>query len=206
MTGSLPKLGVTQDNIDAWMSESLVPWLRALEAHLGDGYLLGGRPSIADFALFGANEAHFVGDPYCRDIVDEHSPATVAHTHRLLMSHRQDFGDWFDASDLPSTLIAVLAEMARHYLPWVAEATVSGSAAVDFGDGITAEIGSSAFLDTARGVMLARYVGAWSSELDGILEQAGILEYFANHVDQATAIPDVSEKAQPTDNRPYAVT
>ena len=74
MTASLPRLGVTTDNVHAWMDDVLVPWLQALEGHLGDGYLLGERPSLADFAVFGANVAHFVGDPYCRDLVDEHSP------------------------------------------------------------------------------------------------------------------------------------
>ena len=70
---------------------------------------------------------------------------------------------------------------------------------------MTAEIPSSPFLDTARGVMLARYVEARSPELDAILERAGVLTYFADHVDQATAVPDVADRAQPGDNRPYAV-
>ena len=122
MTASLPKLGVTPDNVDAWMSEALTPWLRAIDAHLGDGYLLGDRPSIADFAVFGANVAHFVGDPYCRNLVDEHGPGAVAHTHRLMMPQRQQFGDWFEVDALPASLIGVIAEAGRHYLPWVARA------------------------------------------------------------------------------------
>lgn len=204
MTASLLKLGVTADNIDSWMSQSLTPWLQALEAHLGDGYLFGDRPSLADFAVFGANAAHFVGDPYCRDIVDEHAPRAVAHTHRLMAPQRQEFGDWFDLEHLPDTLIAVVAEAGHHYLPWVAEATVAGSAIVDFGDGHTAEIRSTPFLDRARGVMLARYVEAQSPELDSILDEAGVLEYFSPYVDQASAVPDTSGGAQPVDNRPYA--
>ncbi len=206
MTASLPKLGVTADNIDAWMSESLTPWLRALEAHLADGnYLLGGRPSIADFAVYGANVAHFVGDPYCRDIVEEHAPAAVAHTHRLMMPQRQEFGGWFDLDDLPTTLIALITEAGRHYLPWVAEATVAGSATVDFGDGVSADIESSLFLDRARGVMLARYAEARSPDLDAILDEAGVLAHFAGHMEQATAVPDTTDGAHPTENRPYAV-
>ena len=86
-----------------------------------------------------------------------------------------------------------------------APATVAGSATVDFGGGVTAEIASTPFLDHARGVMLARYVAARSSALDEILERAGVLPYFADHVEQATAVPDVSEGAQPSDNRPYSI-
>lgn len=203
MSASLPRLGVTADNIDAWMSEVLVPWLRALDGHLRDGYLLGARPSLADFALYGANAAHFVGDPYCRDLVDEHGPAVVRHTGRLTAPHRETFGDW--SAGVPDTLVAVLAQAGRHYLPWVARATVDGSATVDLADGVTAEIESTPFLDRARGIMLARYVAARTDALDAVLEEAGILRWFADHTDQATEIPEVSARSQPQDNRPYAV-
>lgn len=206
MTASLPKLGVTEDNIDAWMSEVLVPWMRALDVHLAEGgYLLGGRPSIADFAVFGANAAHFMGDPYCRELTDEHGSAAVAHTARLLMPQQQSFGEWFDADDIPDSLVALIAEAGRHYLPWVTEATVAGSATVELADGITADIASTPFLDAARGVLLARYVEARTPQLDGLLERAGVLPFFADAVGRATSIPDVSTASQPTDNRPYAV-
>lgn len=205
MTASLPRLGVTPDNIDAWMGEVLVPWFQALDRHLdtGGGYLFGARPSLADFALFGANVAHFVGDPYCRDLADEHGPAVVAHTHRLQMPQRQTFGDWLDGDELPESLIAVVAQAGRHYLPWVAQATVQGSATVELADGVTATIAITPFLDQARGILLARYVEARSPALDAVLEQAGVVRYFADHTERATAVPDVRAGAQPTQNRPY---
>ena len=203
MTGSLGKLGVSAENIDAWMREVFVNWLQALEPHLAEGrYLFGARPSMADFAIFGANAAHFVGDPYCRELVDEHGPAVVAHTHRLMRPHRQEFGDWIDVDQIPDTLIAVIAEAGRHYLPWVAEATVHGVATVEIG-GFAVEIGSTPFLEHARGIMLARYVEARSTDLDAILERAGVLAHFADHVAQATAVPDRTDLPRPTDNRPY---
>jgi len=204
MTASTPRLGVTAENIDAWMGEVVAPWFTALQAHLGEGYLLGGRPCLADFAMFGANAAHFVGDPQCRDLVDVHGPAAVAHTHRLLQPHRQTFGDWIEPGDVPDSLVAVIAEAGRHYLPWVAEATVRGSAVVEFTDG-SADIASSAFLDAARGILLARYVEARSPDVDDILDRAGVLGYFANHVGQATEVPDPSAAPRPTQNRPYAI-
>ena len=36
MTGSLGRIGIQADQIDVWMSEVVVPWFRALDAHLGD--------------------------------------------------------------------------------------------------------------------------------------------------------------------------
>ncbi|MCP4960488.1 MAG: hypothetical protein GY925_14620 [Actinomycetia bacterium] len=206
MTASLPRLGVSSANIDTWMGQVVIPWFVALDKHLADGRcLLGDRPCVADLAVFGANVAHFVGDPYCRDIIDEHGPAVVAHTHRFQLPHHQQWGEWFDPHDLPDSLIDVIAEAGRHYLPWVTRATVDGSATVELGDGITAELESTPFLDAARGVMLARYVEARSPRLDAILERAGVRSFFADHIDQATAVPDATSRAQPRDNRPYAV-
>lgn len=206
MTGSLPKLGVLPGTIDAWMNGAVAPWFRAMDAHLGDeGYLLGSRPCLADFAVFGGNVAHFIGDPVCRDLADEHGPKVVAHTHRLLMPQRHDFGAWFDASELPETLAAVIAEAGRHYLPWVAHATVHGAASVDLAEDVTVDIAASPFLIAARGVMLARYRDARSPGLDAILEGAGVLSYFADYVDQATTVPDVRDHARVADNRPYAI-
>ncbi len=51
--------------------------------------------------------------------------------------------------------------------------------------------------------MLARYVEARSAPLDAILERAGILRWYADYVDQATAIPDPVPVPRPSDNRPY---
>ena len=207
MTASLPRIGIQAEHMDAWMGEVVTPWFRALGAHLdaGDGYLFGARPSIADFAVFGANAAHFVGDPYCRALVDEHGAAAVSHTNRLRMPQRETFGPWADPADVPDTLVAVIAEAGRHYLPWVAEATVQGSATVDIADGVTVEISSSPFLDWARGVLLARYVEFRSEALDAVLEGAGVLRHFVDHLDRATTVPDTTAPPQPADNRPYAI-
>ncbi len=207
MTGSLGKLGVTAENIDTWMTEVFVSWLQVLDAHLAEHrYLLGARPSLPDFAVFGANAAHFVGDPYCRELADEHGPEVVAHTGRLHAPWRERFGDWLTVDTIPDSLVAVIAEAGRHYLPWVARATVDGAATVELAPGVTAEIASTSFLDDARGITLARYVAARSDELDAILDRAGVLAHFADHVDQATTVPDPVPPAQPSDNRPYATT
>ena len=82
---------------------------------------------------------------------------------------------------------------------------MQGAATVELADGVIAEIASTPFLEQARAVLLARYVDTRSAELDAILERAGIVRWFADFVDQAGLIPDVAERAQPSDNRPYAV-
>jgi hypothetical protein len=129
----------------------------------------------------------------------------VAHTHRLRTPERHAFGEWNEPGEVPETLITVVAEAGRHYLPWVAEATVHGSAVVELADGVEARIESSRFLEWARGVLLARYVELRSDELDGVLEEAGVLQCFVDHLDQATTVPDPAVLPRPGDNRPYAI-
>ena len=65
------------------------------------------------------------------------------------------------------------------------------------------QIATTDFLDTARGVLLARYVASRCPELDGVLERAGILQWFADFTDQAAEVPDHLLAPQPADNRPY---
>ena len=204
MTACLPRLGTTPDNVGAWVDESLVPWLTAVGAHVGEhGFLLGSRPALSDLAVFGGNAAHFTNDPWCLRLTQSTSPGVVGHTHRILTPSRQTEGTWFDAADPPDSLIAVLAEAGRHYLPWVAEATVEGAATVTFESGATATIAATDFLREARGILLGRYLEARSPQLDDILERAGILAHFADHTAQAGTIPDPRVPPRPADNRPY---
>jgi glutathione S-transferase len=204
MTACLPRLGTTPGNIDAWVAESLMPWQRALAAHVqAHGYLLGGRPSLADFALFGGNVAHFINDPLCCRWMERDAPAVIPYTHALLIAPDREPGTWFGAGDLPESLVTLLAEAGRHYLPWVARATREGSAVVRFAHGDAAEIATTNFLTTARGVLLARYLSARSPALDAVLERAGIVRYFADYADQATAVPDPAQPPRPADNQPF---
>lgn len=204
MTACLPRLGTTPGNIDAWVRESLLPWQRALAAHVAaHGWLLGGRPSLADFALFGGNVAHFINDPVCCGWIEDEAPAVVPYTHALLRPAVDPPAPWLDPARLPESLIVLLAETGRHYLPWVAVATRDGSAVVGLGGGEDATIATTDFLTAARGTLLARYVALRSPALDAILERAGILRWFADHTGEATAVPDPTAPPRPADNQPF---
>ena len=198
--------GATPENIGSWIDEVLKPWLRVLGAHLeveAHPFLFGQRPSLADFALFGGNAAHFVNDPLCRRWVDEQGPAVVQHTHRLLEPEDQSFGDWAEAEEVPDTLVAVLADLGRLYLPWVSRATVDGKAELIFDGGQHIEIKSTPFLAESRRVLLGRYVELRCPALDRVLEQAGILSYFAEFTHQAGSIPNCEKPPRPAHNRPF---
>jgi len=205
VTASCEAFGVSQDNVQAWIDEVLLPWVRVLNAHFeATPFLFGDRPSLADFALFGANAAHFINDPVCRGWLDEHGPAVVQHTHRLLHPEDLELGAWAAPGDVPDSLIAVLRDMGRLYLPWVTRATVVGEAELAFTRGDTVTIAASAFLKDARAVLLARYEAAKSEELEAVLERAGVGEFFAGHSAEASAVPRYAAPPQPQLNRSFA--
>jgi len=195
-------LGVNEGNIQTWIDEVLRPWLRGLGAHLAQRpFLFGDRPSLADFALFGGNAAHFINDPLCRRWTDEDAPSVVQHTHRLFEPEDEAFGGWTD--DCPDSLIALLADAGRLYLPWVSRACVDGTADIRFANGTSVTIQATEFLRHARAVLLGRYVALRSDALDATLARAGILPYFAPYVGMASDIPDATQLPQPRLNRPF---
>lgn len=201
---SCAPLGVTADNIGLWIDDVLRPWLRVLGAHLARRpYLFGARPSLADFALFGGNAAHFVNDPVCRRWVEEDAPAVVEHTHRLLEPEEQEFGGWDESRAVPDTLAEVLAELGRIYLPWVSRACADGVADIVFANGERVAVRATEFLRDARATLLARYVASRTERLDTVLARAGILSFFADHTAQAGAIPDFTDPPRPVLNRPF---
>jgi glutathione S-transferase len=198
-------LGVTPENVHAWVDHVLRPWMRLLGAHLGARpYVLGGRPSLADFALFGGHAAHFTNDPLCRRWVDEDAPAVVEHTHRLLEPEDQTFGAWDDAGALPKSLTALLADLGRIYLPWVGRACVEGSAEIVLGPDARVTVAASDFLRDARATLLARYRDLRSARLDAVLDEAGILGFFADALAHAGTVPDHRDPPRPALNRPFA--
>jgi len=197
-------LGVTAENIQAWIDDVLRPWTRVLAQHFESApYLFGARPSLADFAIFGGSVAHFANDPACRRWLDEDATALVRHTHRLLEPIAQQHGEWLAPGDVPETLIAILAEAGRLYLPWVAAATARGEAEVAFPSGPRTTIRATDFLCDARAVLLARYKALRSAALDAVLDRAGILRFFTDHVSQAGTVPTWNAPPQPRLNRPY---
>jgi hypothetical protein len=135
--------------------------------------------------------------------LDEDATALVRHTHRLLEPIAQQHGEWLAPGDVPETLIAILAEAGRLYLPWVAAATARGEAEVAFPSGPRTTIRATDFLCDARAVLLARYKALRSAALDAVLDRAGILRFFTDHVSQAGTVPTWNAPPQPRLNRPY---
>jgi hypothetical protein len=201
VTASCAPFGVTAANVQAWIDEALRPWQRAAGAHLATRpCLFGGRPALADFAFFGGCAAHFANDPLCRRWLDADAPALVKHAQRLLEPEEQRFGDWAAKGDVPDTLIELLAQLGRHYLPWVSRAARDGAAPLPFA-GI--ELAPTPFLVNARRVLLARYAALRCDALDAVLERAGVLRWYADFAADAGTIPDPKLVPRPRWNRPF---
>ncbi|MGD1027169.1 glutathione S-transferase N-terminal domain-containing protein [Candidatus Binatus soli] len=204
VTATCEPFGVTAANIDSWIGEILRPWLRLTGAHLASHpYFFGARPSLSDFAFFGGNAAHFINDPLCRRWVDADARAIITHTHRIMEPEDQGFGEWMAAGGVPETMIAILAELGRFYLPWVSRAVVDGNAELVFASGQRIEIAATPFLAEARATLLARYAKYRSDALDAVLERAGIRSYFADYVNYAGMLPSYDKPPRPALNRPF---
>ena len=136
MNSYLPVLGVTAETVPA-IEASYEALLGILEQHFANHpYLLGGRPSIADFGLMAPLFAHLSRDPYPSNLMKLKAPNVYRWTERMNLAQITD-GEFpeQDASfppgdDIPETLVPLLqhifadwgpevAAYAAHYNRWV---------------------------------------------------------------------------------------
>lgn len=88
-----------------------------LEAHFAEhDFLLGSRPSIADFAMFATPWAHVWRDPGSRHVFDTR-PRCVAWFERM-NSPSGDAGKFLPDDQIPETLLPVLETMFREQMPY----------------------------------------------------------------------------------------
>ena len=111
--GFLPNLGVTAETIPA-IESAYEELLDVLEAHFRlHPYLLGGRPSVADFGLMGPLYAHLARDPVPAKLMRTRAPNVARWTERMNVAQIADpefpGAEDFPVDDaLPETLEAVL--------------------------------------------------------------------------------------------------
>ena len=94
--------------------------LQLLEAHFAQlPYLLGNKPSSADFALFGQLSQLIGFDPTPRAIAYDLSPRTVAWVSIMedQSGLETDYLQWSKLDELPETLKDILRELAKTYVP-----------------------------------------------------------------------------------------
>ena len=121
--GFLPNLGVCDPVIPA-MEDSYRELLTVLEVHFQQHpYLLGGRPSIADFGMMAPLFAHLGRDPIPASLMKTTAPSVFRWTERMNSPAFADSDyprepDGFPAEDgLPDSLVPVIACAIAQWTP-----------------------------------------------------------------------------------------
>jgi glutathione S-transferase len=95
-------------------------FLSAMEAHLASQpFMLGNRPSAADFSLFGQLSQLIGVDPSSRAIAHEVSPRAVAWVQQMedLSGIEPQEKDWYVLEQQPESLTLLLREIGQTYVP-----------------------------------------------------------------------------------------
>jgi glutathione S-transferase len=83
-------------------------------------FLLGDKPSLADFGFFASMFRHFSLDPTPSLIMQSRAPAVFEWVARLWNSkHSTTTGDWAAAGTLPSGWTPILRDIGEAYLPYL---------------------------------------------------------------------------------------
>jgi glutathione S-transferase len=114
-SGYLVNLGVTEETIPV-IEQSHKDFLDILNIHfLHYPYLLGGRPSLADFGLIAPMFAHLARDPYPATLMKTRAPHVFRWTERMNTAGFIDgefpdlAPDYLPNDELPETLEPILA-------------------------------------------------------------------------------------------------
>ena len=143
----LPGLGVTAETIPA-IEASYEAFLDVLDAHLQcQPYLLGCRPTVADFGLMAPLFAHLARDPVPAQLMKLKAPNVFRWTERMNLANLSDGefpdcdGQWLADDAIPATLEPVLAHIFADWGPqWLADAALFNSWCGDQPAGTAVEV------------------------------------------------------------------
>ena len=120
--GRTSLVGSTDGNRDV-IEESFVRLLTLLEDHFSHfQFLLGPRPSRADFGLFGQFSQLFFWEPDSALLAAKCSPRSVIWAYQiddLSSLEIDDTQSWFTRDSLPDSLSKLLHEIGRTYAPFL---------------------------------------------------------------------------------------
>lgn len=126
MQSYLPVLGIT-DASRPRIEDAFLELLDLLNEHFRHHpYVLGGAPSLGDFALIGPFYAHLFRDVHPSTVMKKHAPFVCRWVERMNVADdgMGEFGDrprtWLDNDEVPATLLPVLRHFAEDFTPEIA--------------------------------------------------------------------------------------
>lgn len=170
----------SSDETAAQIEASFVRLCGVLEGHLaGRDYIFGGRPSLADFGLWGQIYNAWT-DPTPKDIIEARFPGLLRWIKQ--MKNPENKGEWEDWDSVALTLEPILSqEIAGLFFPW----TIANAKALKAGkESFSVELEGQTFSQTPQkyharslAALRANYGAAKNPELDKVLEQTGCLSF-----------------------------
>ena len=128
-------LGLLGDGIKENMDQQILDLLAILEEHFSHHqFLLGFKPSMADFALFGPLKIHLFNDPQSNEIMELHGPRTCRWMDTISelgdtrgCAGQTEFGDWIDLDQgVPESLQKLLDFVGKTYIPFAKACALAG--------------------------------------------------------------------------------
>ncbi len=104
------------------IEKSFLRFLEIFDAHLQNTpYLLGRRPASADFAIYGQLTCLALFDPTPQAMIAQQFPRIYAWTEIMedLSGLVVSDEDWLTVAELPDSLLALMDEIGRLYLPYL---------------------------------------------------------------------------------------
>jgi glutathione S-transferase len=181
MTGRLHHVGASPETAPV-IEASFARLLGLIEPMLGaNPYLLGGRPSLADFGLAGQLWT-LASDPTPGAIIKAQAPNVTAWLARMEAPRVE--GGFASAVALRDALVGLLRqELGAAYLPWMA---VNATAVAEDAPGVSVEVAGGTFAQKpqryaakAFAELKRKRAAVEDATLAALLEDSGCAAYFA---------------------------
>lgn len=158
----LPGLGVTPETIPA-IEASYEALLEVLDAHFQCyPYLLGCRPTVADFGFMAPLYAHLSRDPVPSNLMKMKAPNVYRWTERMNLANGNDgefpecTGEWLGDDAIPATLEPVLAYIFADWGPqWLADAALFNDWSAGHATGALVEVRNERKVHQTLGMVTA---------------------------------------------------
>lgn len=124
-SGFVPLLGINEKTIPAIESQfiQLIDYLdEYFKKHL---FLLGNRPSLADFSFIGPFRAHLYHDPYPKALIIKKAPRLVNWIERMWsLDQETTYGNWCDNDSVPESLSPIFKILFTDAWPFFKSASL----------------------------------------------------------------------------------